>query len=191
MENSMEQTQKINNLARELIKNKIVTSAEEAYKRAESTVRMGQKVETPESDMQKDLRQFRVALSDAIKYLKEEDDKIIKLKAEVETLRMDLQNARSDISQLKMKAREAPVVQRPVETKVAEAPKQAPIQHTIEETAHEQMEKIIKPQKKTISQENLSRIKSLQLQRKPTKELSQQIGWSKRLRLLNLICKKT
>lgn len=133
---SWDQTQKINNLARELIKHKVVNSAEEAFKRAEATVKSGQKVDAPENELQKDVRQLRFAISDAAKYLKEHDEKMAKFKEELETLRIELANARSDISALKMKAKEQRIEPR------IEQPK---TEQSMEQKATESLQRIIKP----------------------------------------------
>ncbi len=137
---SYEHVVKVNALAKEFLKHGIVTSSDEAVRRAEATIKSGtpsiQKPAStspsPDQELQKELRQLTYGLADLKKVIASYHDEVLKLKDELSSMRSEINMVRVQVRTSKM----AETVQRP------------PIQEEIrskEEQAQDHLNRIIKP----------------------------------------------
>ncbi len=117
---SFEQTQKINALAKELLKHHVVSSADEAFKRAEATVRSGSSEQfiakgpaaASESQQQdaetaRDVRQLKFALVDLNKIISKLNSDMSSFGVEISNVKSELSMMKGEVSLLKQKLRDA------------------------------------------------------------------------------------
>ncbi|HLD19569.1 MAG TPA: hypothetical protein VJB90_06205 [Candidatus Nanoarchaeia archaeon] len=139
---SYEHVVKVNALAKELLKHGIVTSSDEAVRRAEATIKSGtpsmQKTasatmeHSPDQEIQKELRQLAYGLADLKKTIASYQEELSKLKDEMGGYRSELNMVRTQVR----------ISKQNVEQPLHVAPQDP---QTREEQAQEHLARIIKP----------------------------------------------
>ena len=152
MEN-IETAQKINNMARELVKNKIATNYEEACRQAESVIvgktdkkEEAQKAENEE--LNKDVRKLTIATRDIAQ-------EIVKLREDLGKFQQEFNSMRDEVNSLKSK-----MFKMSADNRVREEAKKEEPERTVsrEDAAKEHIEKMSQPkvpEKVDLSIENI------------------------------------